>query len=566
MRSMHKWSDEKSRKVCLTHGLRKSYIWHGETPKRQKTANQKKTEKKNETSKTKDYHTRKWCPISGCLTITVKMSAHLKGHHGMNVGAEYYETLKSARPYKPYTSEVKERIRGSLRREDEHQKLPTTETQGYKRVDKTSIHTPSCSEDESIENEGDFEEKGPVTESINGSSASEILSKFLVHLLSPDGGKRERKSSLQTVNEVRTIISFLGNKVDNLIDRFQVRDSFFRDYFDKKRRPGTCKHYVSSLISFMDFLISEGIQLSDYTSDDFTTMKLRLYNWRKIYNAEIETQKWVTEEDELEALVTPEQLAVFENGELARKAIKLFCQVSEDPAFEVALLEFTNLRDYLMTIIALANAHRSGVSANMTLTEFKRAKIDPKSGNVLMHVMNHKTLRKHGPAVVCLTKHKFRYLELFVNQVRPKVGSNCQNVFITWNGMKMESGAVSRQINSIWKRSGVYGDKAPPKKNLCTTVICKSVTTLVHEYDESNAQPVADLLGHNLGTAKKIYRIRNREKQALKGSSAIANAWYNSGSQSATLEGMSPPLVSQSPESHKLRQPWSSEEVEEVKT
>ena len=75
------------------------------------------------------------------------------------------------------------------------------------------------------------------------------------------------------------------------------------------------------------------IQLSDYTSDDFTTMKLRLYNWRKIYNQEIETQKCVTEEDELEALVTPEQLAVFETGQFARKTIKLFCQLSEEPAF-----------------------------------------------------------------------------------------------------------------------------------------------------------------------------------------------------------------------------------------
>ena len=57
----------------------------------------------------------------------------------MNVGAEHYETLKSARSYKPYTVEVKERIRGSLRLEDEHRKPPTTETQGYKRVDKTSM-------------------------------------------------------------------------------------------------------------------------------------------------------------------------------------------------------------------------------------------------------------------------------------------------------------------------------------------------------------------------------------------------------------------------------------------
>ena len=82
MRSMHRWSDEKPRKVCLTQGLRKSYIWHVERPKRQKTVNQKKTEKKNETSKAKDYYTRKWCPISGFLTITVKMSAHLNECRG----------------------------------------------------------------------------------------------------------------------------------------------------------------------------------------------------------------------------------------------------------------------------------------------------------------------------------------------------------------------------------------------------------------------------------------------------------------------------------------------------
>ena len=95
----------------------------------------------------------------------------------------------------------------------------------------------------------------------------------------------------------------------------------------------------------------------------------------------------------------PLQNAIYDNTtcsirewRIGRKAIKLFCQVSEEPAFEVAFLEFTNMRDYLMTVIALANAHRFGVSANMTLTEFKREKIYPKSGNVLLHVMNHKTL------------------------------------------------------------------------------------------------------------------------------------------------------------------------------
>ena len=60
----------------------------------------------------------------------------------------------------------------------------------------------------------------------------------------------------------RTMAFVLDNKVENLLDRFKVRDDFLRDYLDKKRKPGTSKHYISSLISFMDFAISDEVKIT----------------------------------------------------------------------------------------------------------------------------------------------------------------------------------------------------------------------------------------------------------------------------------------------------------------
>ena len=334
LRLKHKWSDEKAKKVNQTHNLRKKYTWQSDEPIRTKPQKKKReiAEVTTEKVKSKDYHVRKWCPQDGCLSTTLNMSVHLKGHHQMDVGPEYYEALKRARVFIQYTTEERQRVRASLQR-DYKRKVMLGDSQSrmneqepdYEREVMLVDSQNRMNEQEDV----DFEEidfRPPWSH--NENNVDHMMSKFLVYLLSPDGGKRERKSSLQTVKEVRTIANVLDNKIENLLDRHQVRDKFFRDHFDKIRKAGTSKHYMSSLISFLEFLISESIQLEGLTTDDYTSMKLRLYNWRKSYNKEIELQKWVTEEEQLEVLITPEQLATFENGEMARSAIKLFGQVS----------------------------------------------------------------------------------------------------------------------------------------------------------------------------------------------------------------------------------------------
>lgn len=263
--------------------------------------------------------------------------------------------------------------------------------------------------------------------------------------------------------------------------------------------------------------------IGDFTPEDLISVKLRLYVWRRSYNKLIAGQKWDNEEEILERLVTPEQVDCFQRSDMARNATTMFgvCQENNEP---VTKLEFTNMRDYLMTSIALENAHRSGVAASATLSEYSRKKPDESGQNVIIRVKDHKTKIIYGPAVICLSKHKAQLLDIFVSCVRPQIKSDVDNIFTTWNGKPLMSGAVSRQINSIWVRSGVYSGTDGPKGNISTTVIRKSVTTLIHDNQRNDIEPVADLLSHSVTTAKKSYRYKDRERQAVVGATAIRKA------------------------------------------
>ena len=95
MRSIHKWPSEKVTNVTGKHGLRKPYQWAGEKTVRKKSVRKevKKNEGNLEVAKKlyEDYHKLKCCPVKGFLTVTLKLSAHLKGLHKMKVDSEYYD-------------------------------------------------------------------------------------------------------------------------------------------------------------------------------------------------------------------------------------------------------------------------------------------------------------------------------------------------------------------------------------------------------------------------------------------------------------------------------------------
>ena len=154
----------------------------------------------------------------------------------------------------------------------------------------------------------------------------------------------------------------------------------------------------------------------------------------------------------------------FEHSEYARTAISYIGQLSGAHALEVNQSMYTLIRYFILTEMTIANAHRSGVLANMTIEEFKKVK-ETNQGSMLISVKNHKTADVHGPARVVLTPTLFSYLNVYANEVRSCVAisssekdSNSPSfVFLSWNGQKLQSGQISTAIDSAWQKAEMEG-------------------------------------------------------------------------------------------------------------
>ena len=182
--------------------------------------------------------------------------------------------------------------------------------------------------------------------------------------------------------------------------------------------------------------------------------------------------------------------------------------------------QYTLIRDFLLVEISIDNANRAGALANMKVGEFTRVSKHDKENVVL--VKNHKTLQTHGPARIVLSSRLHSWMDIFVREVRSKVpgvtGSLNESVFLTWNGETMESSQINKAIKSIWKKAGMEGSPS-------STLFRKSAVSKVHTNSESNEARgnLADLMAHNVDTARKYYRLQEKSKSSVQTSKHLRN-------------------------------------------
>uniref|UniRef100_A0A7M6DQT6 Uncharacterized protein n=1 Tax=Clytia hemisphaerica TaxID=252671 RepID=A0A7M6DQT6_9CNID len=402
MRDVHEWSWKKSAKVNSLFKSRQPY-----TKKDGQSTSEQSAKRKG-----------KRCPMEGCFFVGIQVGRHLRKEHCMKFDDENYkDALKAARVHEPLTSENIQKNRRAVAREFEL-----------------------------AENIQEYEKE---VESGTGRRSEEKVIDYAMimferYLISVEGNFRDKRSAKQCVQEVKTVALHLGSLVA-LFDKKKVRDGFFQSYLDPKSKPSTSKHYLTSLISFMGFVITEGLEsLADIVNqDDVVAMKLRLGNWRKAYGKKQDVLRWERDDEINEVLVTLDQIKTFEESEQAINAITILEQ-------ETDLLpsrnEFLTVRDYLFARIALANAHRTGVCANMTMKEYEN--VLTKDDHKVIKVRKHKTFDKHGYAHVEISNELFQLLKLYVDKVRPTFSRpDSENVFISCTGRSMESSAISQIIN-----------------------------------------------------------------------------------------------------------------------
>ena len=125
----------------------------------------------------------------------------------------------------------------------------------------------------------------------------------------------------------------------------------------------------------------------------------------------------------------------------------------------------------------------------------------------MFFVKNHKTFSTGGHAVVTLTDEEYKYLNIYVTDIRPQICPKDNTVFVSWSRRSMASGAISCQISSIWQKLGII---ECTNKNISPNIIRKSASTGIREKNDHRRAETADLMAHLEKTTAIHYYVRKK--------------------------------------------------------
>ena len=413
------------------------------------------------------------------------------------------------------------------------------------------VISDSLSEEES-------NEKDATPEIVN-----DVLKKFKMWLQSADGGQLDAKTSEQHYKQMVKLLSVIdeGMEVTSLFDHQLINIRFLEGYAKTKYHPKTTQSYLMSLRHFYSFsLATESCE--SIPNEKIVGLKEKVTRWSSSFRRSSAKRHWEKQEEDLNALISPDQIKEFERSEASRNAVCLLGKLSGAHSIEITQAQYTLLRDFVIVEISIDNGNRAGVLANMKMGEFERMKDE--GGERVILVKDHKTLATHGPARIVLSQKLAGWLKIFVTEVRSRISGTSNdndNVFLSWNGEALASSQISKAMKSIWKKAEVSGTPT-------STIIRKSAVTGVHSTTDSSAShsDLADLMAHNVSTAVHYYKLTEKSKSSVKASKQLRNVMRGENQQKEMDKeenAVSPPT--DKCQSNASRASWSPEAESLVK-
>ena len=529
LRDVHNWTRDTAKKATSRFGMRKSF--------QQKTI--KETSETGDGKKMyKDYHRHRPCPIEGCKSIVKRLSGHLRQvHKEIPVGSPAYkEILRKARAAKTWKPSNQVVIKTGLKKAEVGEQEKVTESiEEEEEEDEESDIEPS--EIPSNDEEHLIMESAEDPNCLSAQKEIHVISSFCAWLESADGGRKDPKLSKQHASQLFRMLETIDpeKQINSLFNRTLVRDTFLKEHAETKYTADTIKAYLLSLRHFCSFVIAEKPESVDANTVLVNQIREKARLWSMSYKKDSKRRHLEKMSRDLDNLVTPEMVNKFEKSDSARSAIGYIEQLSGTNSLDLNQSVYTLVRDYILLQITIANAHRSGVLSNMTLEEYKQAKRREES--VIISVKNHKTADTHGPACVVLSPSLFSYLEIYVNKVRSRVdhstthdkGRDQANVFLSWNGAKLESGQISTAINAAWQKGGMEG-------HVTSTLFRKSAVTNVHSRHHEMKSNLADLMAHKESTAQRFYRLQEKQESCFQAATNLPNVMRSSKTNTASQQ------------------------------
>ncbi|XP_057315258.1 uncharacterized protein LOC130656429 isoform X1 [Hydractinia symbiolongicarpus] len=594
----HKWTAESAKAVVSHFSLRKKKIKNTAT----------------ESSSKQDYHTLRICPLGQCVKVVKRLDDHLLNFHKMKRDTKYYSLLKNASKFsKPLKSDVALAsprkqilsIKQKFMLKSNFEESKTDQNQIVEKKEKTcTVTNPSpqqyatdqdpltplknykpentdasavkiyrmmpeaCKSEVASTNSGSDSEYLPSNDDeteqivLPNDEVEFFFDRFLSFICGPDGGMRDRTSSINVVNDVRRIYKIIdATSVADLLNKEKLRNKYLMGYCVKKKHaPDSIKKYLYSLEDFCNFVIVEDVVIPGITIENIQQMKVVFRSWRKNYNKGARDRYWERQETDFLMIVTPQQVQTYLKSKNAQLAKEIFTKLTQNANMVLSNTEYCAIRDHLLALIHFSNGHRSGVTANLTISEFERAvEID---STYLIKVRKHKTFTFSGPAIISLDQEQYAYLKLFVTNRKANLSLEFDNVFVSCSGKQMASGSISKQINSLWVKSGIL-DPAKQPKNLCCNVIRKSTSTGLRDASSGHYQEAADLMDHSLKTAEKHYFLREKQQAAVTAGRVIRQHFLEDEPTKSILS-TPPRKMAEINEHASPRNQWRIEEVQTI--
>ena len=394
-----------------------------------------------------------------------------------------------------------------------------TDGQSSSMEDQKTICIPPANEN-AFEEERQEEQEEP--------DFSRYLEVFKSYLESNSGGRKDTKSVNNEVGQLRRMVEVVmpGENPHYLgvCDLKEVERLWIKEHAPKKGyEPGTIRSYLLTLGHFFDFLIRSKVTpnvpntvpVTKATTQHMQVCRDEVAKWRHALRPEEEVRQFEVMMDDGDNMISQEEFCSIVNSEFYKTIAATISEISKNYSstpntFTTTRTTFTNIRDSIFFHLIVTNISRSGAIANMTMEEFDNGKYSP-TGQFVVLVKKHKTARKYGPCQVVIKKEVKVSLDTYINIVRNSIpGNKAKEVFITWSGCPLESGAISAQLHSFFVKC--LDDTDSRSKRISATLVRKSLLTFVYDNLPDMKEPLGHLMKHNPSTGSKFYHLTRLRK------------------------------------------------------
>ena len=597
LKTTHKWDAQSAKLARMELGLRKSM-------------------KRNADPKRKRIHQKYRCPVEGCGKIVVRINDHLykqKPHNLKDNPEEYRRMLALKEPVDEsllikFPMQKQKKVIKKRKRVHKFMSAAnwdcSSNTSDTDSKDLSAEYIPKCKKRGSE----DIEDTDKPIESEEEPDLQKCLLIYREYLMSPSGSKKDYKSSSNVMNQIRRLIEVISpDHLDymSIFDLCKLDQVWLPHTKSKGYEPGTVRSYLIAVGSFMDFIIRSKVtpyadNIVNLKNNHLDIERMRVVRdevakWRQALRGEEDDRKTelliecfentITKEDFQTVIRSPFNQAVIKN-------MKFLLQKHGNSAtnFRVTREIFTNCRDSLFFSLIVNNISRSGACANMTVEEYLKG-TNSMNDHFVVLVKRHKTSRIYGPCQIVLNKELKELCDIYFNIIRKAVPGNKQpSFFITWSGRSLESGGVSTQLHSFFKKC-LPDDSTDRKKNVSATQIRKSLLTFFYDNLPHMKEDLGHLMKHNPKTGERNYYLNKMRREVAITSEKVNEAVFSSSigekeevlSEPAEIapllpphqetkkdssdlhdsdEDFIPPSDDESDALVKKKVPWSKEEVE----